>query len=183
MALQLFMNAAPKLLFAMLFLTVSCSSSDRQQKILVATSSARLKIPLSSVVFSKVDVRGDPFDIVSDLNAALKQSGFPLGLTMGGGRVLRRTHLKMKNVTLRQLIDQMCVQLEISYWDNARLREIYLCDGKTAAFHVELVDKEGKHTSAGPPQFMPPGFASLPFREAYFDRTIEDLARERGLIN
>ncbi len=84
---------------------------------------------------------------------------------------------------MRQLIDQMCVQLEISYWDDTRLLRIYLCDSKTAAFHPEIVDKDGKHIPAGPPQFMPPGFASLPFREAYFDRTIEDSARRRHLID
>jgi hypothetical protein len=161
---------------------VGCSGIDHQKKVLVATSSASFKLPLSKLVFNKVDIRGDPFEIVSELNTALKQSGFPLGLTIGGGRVLRRTHLKMENVTVRQVIDQMCVQLEISYWDNARLRELYLCDSKTAAFHPEFVDKEGNQTPAGPPQFAPSGFALLPFRAPYFDRTIDDLARERGLV-
>ena len=176
------MNVSPRSVVAMLFLMVGCSGINHQQKVLVATPPTTFKVPLSCVVFSKVDIRGDPFDIVSELNSALKKSGFPLGLTMGGGRVLRRTHLKMENATMRQLIDQMCAQLEISYWDNARLREIYLCDNKTAAFHPEIVDKDGKHIPAGPPQFMPPGFASLPLRAAYFNRTIEDLARERGLV-
>ena len=149
---------------------------------IVASSSSSFQIPLSGIKFSQIDIEGTPSDIVFELNKAIKAEGFPLGLTIGGQHVLEKTHLKMQNVTLRKAINQMCVQLKISYWDNARLRELYIKAGETSSFFMDTPDKDGKYTPAGPPQFMPVGFTSLPLRPAYFDRTIEDLARERNLF-
>jgi hypothetical protein len=65
-----------------------------------------------------------------------------------------------------------------------RLRELYFYDGETTCFTRVMSAKheDGTYTRAGPAQFMPPGFASLPFTTAYFDMTIEVLARERGLL-
>ena len=173
------MKTTAKALVALLFIA-GCSSADHRGNV-VASSSKTFEIPLSKLTFSQIDIEGTPADIVLELNRAMKGAGFPVGLTIGGQFILKKTHLRMRNVTLRQVIDQMCVQLRISYWDNARLRELYLNDGEASSFFMDAPGQDGKYTPAGPPQFMPTGFASLPFRAAYFDRTIEDLARERSL--
>ena len=167
------------------FNLTSCVTTQ-QPKVVVRSSAANLDVPLSAVRFEKVDVRGDLLDAIYEINSALKNAGFPVGLTKGlpGDAVNARkaTLLNMRDVTLRQIIDQLCVQLRISYWDNARLRELYFYDGETTSFFMKTADKDGKYIPAGPPQFMPPGFADLPKRPAYFDMTIRQLAIERNLI-
>lgn len=167
------------------FNLASCITTQ-QPKIAVKSSAANLDIPLSTTHFEMIDARGNVSDLVDQINFAMKKAGHPLGLNVGlpseGVRVHKATHLKMQNVSLRQIIDQMCVQLRISYWDNARLRELYFYDGETTSFFMKIADKDGKYTPAGPPQFMPPGFAELPKRPAYFDMTIRQLALERNLI-
>ncbi len=163
----------------------ACSSSLLGPKVVVAPP-VSLGTPLSEIRFERVHVTGSPSDIVHETNAAMKQAGYPLGLSIGlpgeGKRVYNSTRLRMRNVTLREVIDQMCVQLRISYWDNARLRELYFYDGEQSSFFTKIRSEDGKYIPAGPPQFAPPGFDKLPLRDAYFDRTIEDLAEERGLL-
>lgn len=163
----------------------SCITTQ-QPKIAVKSSAANLDIPLSAIHFEIFDARGNVSDVVDQINSAIKKVGFPMGLNIGlpgeGVRIQQTTHLEMRGVSLRQIIDQMCVQLRISYWDNARLRELYFYDGETTSFFMKTADKDGKFIPAGPPQFMPPGFADLPKRPAYFDMTIRKLAIERNLI-
>ena len=167
------------------FNLTSCATTQ-QPKVVVSSSAANLDLPLSAVRFKQIELKGNVSDVVDQINAAMKQAGFPMGLNIGipgeGVRVQEATHLKMREATLRQIIDQMCVQLKISYWDNARLRELYFYDGETTSFFMKIADKDGKYIPAGPPQFMPSGFAELPLRPAYFDMTIRQLAVERNLI-
>jgi hypothetical protein len=164
---------------------LACASSFIGPKIVVA-GPLMLNTPLSAVRFDSVDVTGSPSDIVHEINAAMKKAGYPLGLSIGlpgeGQRVYESTRLRLDGVTLREAIDRMCVQLRISYWDNERLRELYFYDGERTSFFTEIRGKDGKYIPAGPPQFAPEGFDELPLREAYFDRTIKDLAEERGLL-
>jgi hypothetical protein len=167
------------------FNLTSCVTTQ-QPKVVVRSSAANLDVPLSAVRFEKIELEGNVSDVVDQINTAMKKIGFPMGLNIGipgeGVRVQETTHLNMRDVTLRQIIDQMCVQLRISYWDNARLRELYFYDGETTSFFMKIADKDGKYIPAGPPQFMPSGFAELPLRPAYFDMTIKQLAVERNLI-
>lgn len=152
----------------------------------IVAGPVKLTTPLSQVRFERVDVSGSPSDIIHEINVAMKNAGYPLGVSKGlpgeGRRVYESTRVRMQNVTLKEVIDQMCVQLRISYWDNARLREIYFYDGEQTSFFTKIRGQDGKYIPAGPMQFAPEGFEKLPLREAYFDRTIDDLARERGLM-
>lgn len=178
------MRAAVVGLGAVVIFFVSCATMHNPT-VVVQTPSSDLKTPLSEVRFDRVDLRGNPMDIVLAINAGMKQAGLPLGLTIGGQFILEKTHLKMRNATLREIIDQMYVQLRISYFDNIRLRELYIFAGEQTAFTMtrDSTDRDGKHPLAGPREFMPTEFASLPLRNAYFHMSIEDLARERGLLN
>lgn len=152
----------------------------------IVAGPVKLTTPLSQVRFERMDVPGSPSDIIDEINVAMKKAGYPLGISIGlpgeGRQVHESTRVRMQNVTLKEVIDQMCVQLRISYWDNARLREIYYYDGEQTSFFTKIRNQDGKYIPAGPIQFAPAEYKALPLRDAYFDRTIEDLAIERGLL-
>lgn len=132
-------------------------------------------LKLSEVVFKHVRLEGTPHQMVDHLNQAMKEAGFRVELQLAGTPRKDQTIVQMRQVTLREVIDQICLQLNLSYWDDAKHQKLHLQGGLSSSFDVYTRDEMGFFTPAGPRSASPPGYDLLPLRSEYFNQSIKSL--------